>query len=433
MPQSNILVVVIDGLRASALGAYGNTTCATPALDHLAAQSMTFDACFAPAIELEKVYRALWQSEFLLAKAHVTKVESVQGSVASLPALLRNIGFWTTLVTDEPKLASFAGHDDFDECVHISPVKLEVERATDAADTSLAKLFAAACDAIAEANDLQGVVAGGNKKRPQLLWVHARGMNGPWDAPLELQEAMLDESDPPPIESAAVPELEISQIADPDLAFRFGTAYAAQVVVLDECWRELGEIITATDPNPPWLIVLMGARGFSLGEHERIGSRDDRLPVEQLHVPWFIQFPDGRCQLARSSALVSHYDLLPTLMEWCGIDATVPPAAGSSVLSFCDPAFPKWRDALLSMDDCGAFALRTTGWCLRGTIDGQHEEVNDTARLSSPANERLELFVRPDDRWEANDVAKLCPDIVEELHADAHRRMQQAARGESIL
>jgi hypothetical protein len=26
-----------------------------------------------------------------------------------------------------------------------------------------------------------------------------------------------------------------------------------------------------------------------------------------------------------------------------------------------------------------------------------------------------ELFVRPDDRWEANDVAKLCPDVVEEL------------------
>lgn len=432
MPQSNILVIVIDGLRASALGAYGNTTCATPALDHFAAQSMTFDACFAPAIELERVYRALWQSTFLPTEASITEVQSVQGSVASLPTLLRNSGFRTTLVTDEPTLASFAGHDDFDECVHISPANLEVERATDAADTGLAKLFAAACDAIAAANNLQSNETVGNNNPPQLLWVHGQGMRGPWDAPLELQEAMLDESDPPPIESAAVPKLEISRDADPDVAFRFGTAYAAQVVVLDECWHELCEFITAADPNQPWLIVMMGARGFSLGEHQQIGGRDDRLPVEQLHVPWFIQFPDGRCRLARSSALVSHYDLLPTLLEWCGI-GTQTTAVGSSVISLCNPTILEWRDAMLSTDGKGEFALRTADWCLRGTVDGQQKEVDDIAAWASPMTEPLELFVRPDDRWEANDVAKLCAEVVEELHADAIRRMQQAARGDSFL
>src|SRR6187399_1377417 len=63
MPRSNILVVVVDGLRASALGAYGNTSFPTPALDRFAAQSMLFDACFAPTAELNEIYHALWQSQ----------------------------------------------------------------------------------------------------------------------------------------------------------------------------------------------------------------------------------------------------------------------------------------------------------------------------------------------------------------------------------
>jgi hypothetical protein len=28
---------------------------------------------------------------------------------------------------------------------------------------------------------------------------------------------------------------------------------------------------------------------------------------------------------------------------------------------------------------------------------------------------KCELYVRPDDRWEANDVATLCPEVVQEM------------------
>jgi hypothetical protein len=40
------------------------------------------------------------------------------------------------------------------------------------------------------------------------------------------------------------------------------------------------------------------------------------------------------------------------------------------------------------------------------------DTASATADASSPS---VEVFVRPDDRWEANDVAKLCPDVVEML------------------
>ena len=60
---ANVLVIVVDGLRASALGAYGNTSYPTPSLDRFAAESLLLDWCFAPSPDLPDIYRALWQPD----------------------------------------------------------------------------------------------------------------------------------------------------------------------------------------------------------------------------------------------------------------------------------------------------------------------------------------------------------------------------------
>lgn len=45
-PVKNILLIMSDDLKASALGAYGNTVCQTPNLDRLAASGMVFDRAY---------------------------------------------------------------------------------------------------------------------------------------------------------------------------------------------------------------------------------------------------------------------------------------------------------------------------------------------------------------------------------------------------
>ena len=60
MNQNDIIVIAIDGLGASALGAYGNTWFETPCLDELACESVLAEWCFAPATGLDAVYRSLW-------------------------------------------------------------------------------------------------------------------------------------------------------------------------------------------------------------------------------------------------------------------------------------------------------------------------------------------------------------------------------------
>ena len=412
MPQPNILIVTVDGLRASALGAYGNTSFGTPALDHFAAESFALDWCYAPGAELGEAYRALWHSQHPLRPAPAA-------AGVSLPRRMSDRGYRTILVTDQLELKTFAGADAFHELVQVAAAATIVgveSRAEDVAGTATARLFAAACDVVAAESD----------DASRLVWVHSRGMYGPWDAPLELQQSLLEEGDPPPVEAVAPPGFMLADDGDPDAVFRYSSAYAGQVMVLDACWKALMEATThAASNDNDWLVMLLGVRGYPLGEHGRIGGVDARLYGEQLHVPLLLRFPSGLGRLARSGALTSHLDVLPTLIHW--MEDRPPdlgaPLDGLSLLPLATSARSAWRDALVFGSDGGSRAIRTAAWCLR-----QHPAGLDENAVAILPGSKSELFVRPDDRWEANDVAKLCPEVVETLaHAidDVSRRIAQ--------
>jgi hypothetical protein len=184
---ANVLVVVVDGLRASALGAYGNTTFATPTLDRFAAESLLLDGCYAPSPDLAGIYRQMWSSP---------------GTSASLPRVFADHGYESSLLTDEPMLAQLREAADFDDLLQLSASSATsaANRGADPYKTALALPFSAA------GHQLQRQRRG----KPCLLWLHSRGMYGPWDAPLEFQQSLLDDDDPPPLELLDPPDLTIA-------------------------------------------------------------------------------------------------------------------------------------------------------------------------------------------------------------------------------
>jgi arylsulfatase A-like enzyme len=389
---ANVLVIVVDGLRASALGAYGNTSYPTPSLDRFAAESLLLDWCFAPSPDLPDIYRALWQPN-----------GSAQNpSPDSLPRAFADAGYATTLVTDDHLLSASSPAGDFDEIVQIAS-SLESgstdRRSVDLSETDLAHTFSAAAEQVA-------AIPHGKSR---LVWLHARGMYGPWDAPQELQQSLLDEDDPSPVDSFAPPDFLTNTAEDPDAAFRYACAYAAQVMVLDDCLENLSNAINTSDGNE-WLITLLGARGFPLGEHGRIGGVDQRTHVEQLQVPWLVRYPNKVGQLSRVDSLTSHHDLPPTLFDWIDREHRVDRSTfvGRSVVPLALSARAAWRNSTLS-SSASARSIRTAAWCLREDV------VHVDGAASKEPTSAPELYVRPDDRWEANDIAKLCPEVVAEL------------------
>ncbi len=367
----NAIGLVFDCLHAGFLGPYGNTWVHTPALNRLASQAFTFDCALADSPQIDVACRSYWRTTHALAA-------DGGGEEALLPARLRAGGLTPVLMTDDRLVAEHPLADAFDEVVVIecrgSPrVAEELEQ------THFAWCFARLVEWLDEAPD------------GYFLWCHLGGLGAVWDAPLEYREAYREPGDPAPFPGAEPPERLLPADCDPDEVLGLVHAYAGQVSLLDAC---LGGLLSLLGDRTA-LLAVAGARGFPLGEHRRVGPCDLALYGELVHVPMFLRLPDGRGASARSHALVQPADLSATLLEALGIES-VPSGYAASLLPVIRGEQEEVRDCAVVVGAGAERAIRTPAWYLRGT-------------------DPPELFVKPDDRWEANNVASRCGEIAEQL------------------
>ncbi len=127
-------------------------------------------------------------------------------------------------------------------------------------------------------------------------------MRGAWDAPLELRHQFADEEDPPPPDSADPPSFVLPPDHDPDLLQGWLWAYAGQVLLFDLCLQPFLAMLEQLEPSP--LLIVMGARGYPLGEHGALGGMAEGLYSELLHVPLLIRWPDRTWAMHRVNRLV---------------------------------------------------------------------------------------------------------------------------------
>jgi arylsulfatase A-like enzyme len=340
------------------------------------------------------VYRSWWQGTATSNPA--SNPESPTG--ISLPKILADAGYATCLLTDEPSLATDALAADFDQNIVLPPCTAN-QAAQSLEETHAAQFFAAAVDVL------------GQLESPYFCWMHWRGMLGPWDAPMSFRERLADEEDPSPPEFIDVPSLALPADDDPDHLLGIMQAYGGQVMLLDECLGVFWEQFLA-DPNAEeTLLMLCSPRGYPLGEHRVVGLVEDANekitgpPYSELvHVPWLLRFGDGRGRLDRSSSLVQPVDLLPTVLDVLSIN-TPSNGDGVNLLAGDDHATDAVR-GYASTATASHVGLRTSDWHYMEPRDSslaadQHDDGHND-------DQNAELYVKPDDRWEVNNVVNLC-------------------------
>jgi len=389
----NIICLVIDRLHAGMLGAYGNTWIRTPELDQFAAESFIFDQAFTPCPRLEAFYDAVWQSMPF-------DERNLQSTApGDMPHAMAARGMHTALITDDPALAKHPAAEHFAERITIDSAECDAS-ASDPAETAFARL----CSAVGEWLP--------TAREPFCLWIHASGMAGPWDAPLEYRNEYAEEDDPEPPSLVQPPSLLLAEKHDPDEPLGYAHAYAGQIALIDLCWGALWEEIR----QQPWydraVITLLGARGFALGEHRRVGACEEALFSESVQIPWLMRFPDRTGALARTQALVVPADLPGTLIDWVDEESNPTAAArASSLLEIIRDQRVALRDRIVLALD-GERALRTPAWYLRRPVEGP-----------------VELYAKPGDRWEFSEIARLLPEVVaglEQALAETSRAGNQA-------
>ncbi len=389
----NILCLAIDGLHIGQLGCYGSDAVPTPAFDRLASESFVLDQYVLDSPALKTVYRSSWQGVHALNKS---------ADRASIFERLAAVDWRCSLMSDDAALFEDFTRTGLHE-VNLLPPSAE-QTAESPSETGFARFFEAAVDMAA------------GLENSNLLWLHSRGLTAPWDAPYSYREELVeDEEEPSPPSMSAVPAVADCSEMDPDELLGIRRAYGGQIKLFDECLAAFLELFAASGLQDDTLLVLMGTRGFPLGEHAAIGHAGERLHEELIHVPCLLQFPDGLGANERASGLAQPTDLAATILDWAECDHSA--FDGESLLPLLKGECTSIRDRACSVAYHSALplgtmpselAIRTRYWHLR--LDLQSTPDDEDSLAVQPS-----LYVKPDDRWEQNEISSRCPDQVEAL------------------
>jgi hypothetical protein len=225
---------------------------------------------------------------------------------------------------------------------------------------------------------LTGILDALPATEPWCLWIDIDRLLPPWDIAQDVFEAYIADED-----EELENEERIEPLRDPepgpfdktDLAAWqwLHASFAAVVTTLD---AELGSAFQllrdrGLDRTAAWIVT--SDFGFPLGEHGQVGLLKPLLHEELVHLPLIVRLPNAEQAGRRIDGFTQPADLMRL-------------AAGD---------FTANRDRAITTLD-GAKAIRTHDWAFL-------------------AGESPQLFVKPDDRWEAHNVASVHEDVVQAL------------------
>lgn len=443
--MKNIICLLVDRLHIGSLGPYGNAEIETPTVDALAAESFLADRFYIDTTDVTLQCRSWWRGVHALARQ-----DSQTGATPTIMARLNAAGYATVLITDDPAIAYSADANDFSD-VQLLPVPESEIPCEEIERTHLCAMLATVA-ATAESLSQSGT--------PYLLWCQLRGFDGDWDFPLFLREKYRGEDDPEPYPGVTPPfsmKNETTEHWD-DLRQSVVSAYAGGVTLFDELLEMLTEPLRSGDFGDETLFLMAGTRGILFGDGDMIGIPPYDLPQEKndcdrtddeqtiveplasslVHVPLMARFPDGFGATVRSDTLLQPSDVTSLLCEWLEIPSpndvqNAPNArfACRSMLDLIREEPQNLRECVVIVSNAGQEAnaqtttcLVTSSWLMQELASPEEErEISETAVQPF---ERYALYVKPDDRWDVNDVRDRCMEIAERLaavKADLRRRL----------
>lgn len=225
-----------------------------------------------------------------------------------------------------------------------------------------------------------------------LLWVEIDALLPPWrPSPEAVAEvfAVVEDEEEEAVEPWTDP-LPERIAADDDVTFdRLQRTYAAAVATFDTSLDKLLIDCAKRGWGDDAAWVLTAPRGFPLGEHGAVGFAECDLHEELVHLPLMVRRPQADQAGVRVGGFTQPAALGTILRGFFGLPGDVPVR---------ESAITQVRRG-----DRTLWGYRSVGWYLM--LDDR------------PDGERR-LFVKPDDRWEVNDVRPRNQELAEEMERE---------------
>ncbi len=440
----NIVLIMLDSLRADHVGAYGNRWIQTPALDALAAEGIVFTRAYNGAIPTIPVRRTFPFRDYRRLRGIDIPVigwQPVPEEHSTIAELLGGHGYITAFLTStapylEPNMnfhrgfgqaVFFQGHDGSltgsayvgsqlgvgrfltpamvgsREEVLLQRFWSEAHRWRDEEDFLAPRLFQAAARWVEEHQGAE----------PFFLFIDCFDPHEPWYVPQKYVDLYDAGHDGPemvmPLYGATtyLSERELQNMR---------AHYAASVTMVDAWFGRFFATLRERGLMDRTLIIVTSDHGHLLGEHGVSGKLPHALYPELVHVPLIVRSPDGAGGGARPDVWVGDHDVPATVLAAAGVE----------------PDFPLDGADLRRLAADPGSAGRDHAVCAFGSVRGTYVWVSDgeDALIVRANGEEPRLYHVRDDPEHFHDVAPGNEKAVRRLYelalADAGGKIYEA-------
>lgn len=366
----DVVVIVIDTLRADRLPFYGGPKETAPFLDDLAARSLLFDNAFATsswtAPATASIFTGLYPNQHGVVHGLVVgrqlqedrsgyELNAIPSDIETLPSFMQDLGYQTFGATANPNVTSQLGFErGFDYFVPFDP-------ATGKSADHLTEKVLAWKQKLRDS-------------RPFFLYLHFADPHGPYRRHSEWIR-----------KDSPRPRNPLDDIA----------AYDSEIRFTDEHIRR---ILEAFDFGRRQVVIVTADHGQEFLDHGHRGH-GFQLYSELTRVPLLIHDPADPTLRGRVAAVVSNVDILPTLRDML--------VGGAEVDSLL-------RTKRSVRGDRQAFSMRTMvrehdTISLESVVTGRYKLIARSDRMAP------ELYDLVNDPGESQDLSDDLPDVVARL------------------
>ncbi len=305
--RPNVIVYLVDTLRADHVGAYGYALPTTPALDAVARQGIVCAQARAQSSWTRPTVATLLTGLHPITHATMDKLQRLPEEIVTLPELLLAAGYRTGYVTTNANVSGKFGFRQGTEMFSYltdrqggRPVKADSTRVNEVAIRWLESL---------------------DGEAPFFLYLHTVDPHAPY---------LPDE----PYRSRFVPELD-----DPGLGLRRSLArlergraaanertmaqlkglYDAEIAGNDAAFGELVAFLERSGRWDSTLLLFVADHGEEFLDHGKM-EHGRTLYEEQLRIPMVWKLPQGAGAGRRIEVPVDQLDVAPTILEAAGLE-----------------------------------------------------------------------------------------------------------------
>ncbi|MCK5117343.1 MAG: sulfatase [Candidatus Aegiribacteria sp.] len=300
----NIILIIIDTLRADHLSCYGYHRLTSPTIDSLAAAGTIWVNAQAQAPWTLPAHASIWTG--LTVRSHRTETNrnwirsdssgknyALDENLLSIPVLLSEAGFSTCGIANVCLLGDIYGFDNgFNNY------------SCNSAGHGMAAVSVDSLIVWLEENSMERF----------FCMLHLYDVHDPYDPPSPYN-ALFDTENSG---EATVWEVEDGLLLNPEDRDHLVGQYDGEIAWVDDNLRTLFAWLRSRNLNENTLIIVTSDHGEEFLDHGWV-DHGHTLYQELVHIPLIIAGP-GISEGFVDSSFVGQFDILPTMISWAGVD-----------------------------------------------------------------------------------------------------------------